>query len=201
MPTHGASGGDRADLPSVERRFKIVGCVLLAINLCAISIGDGEFWPFSKFPMFSRAGRPWKRAFVREVSAEELRQPLVEVAERELPGKPVALHHFHINQDDISAVVRTLKQPVSEEQAALLAQYFDRLRHDRTMVLYEAYGRFRSTDRSVRVRFLPRLIIGPDGVHDVVVIDPASVGAPTRIQADGGPHDAAATLPVDAGVQ
>jgi hypothetical protein len=200
MPASGTSEGEGADLPAVERRFRIVGCVLLAVNLCAISLGDGEFWPFSKFPMFARAGRSWKRSIVREVSVEDLQRPLVEVWEKELPGEPVALHHFQINQDDLSAVVRSLTQPLSDEQATLLAQYFDRLRHEKTMVLYAAFGRFRS-DRSVRVRFLPLAVIGPDGVRDVPPVDVADAGAPMATQPDAGQADASGAPALDAGVQ
>jgi hypothetical protein len=199
MPAHGASGGEGADLPAVDRRFRIVGCVFLAVYLCVIAIGDGEFWPFSKFPMFSRAGRPWRRAIVREVSADELQAPLVEAWEKELPGKPVALHHFQINQDDLSAVARSLTLPLSAEQAALLATYFDRLRHEKTMVLYSAYGRFRP-DRSVRVRFLPLAIIGPDGAREVPAVE-ADAGTAADTPAEAGLAEAGAAPAADAGVQ
>jgi hypothetical protein len=191
MPATGASAGEAANPSAAERRFRIVACVLLALFICAISVGDGEFWPFSKFPMFSRAGRSWKRAIVREVSAEDLQRPLLEIWEKELPGQPVALHHYQINQDDLSAVVRSLTVPLTEEHAALLANYFDRLRHDKTMILYASFGRFRS-DRSVRVRFTPLAVIGPDGVRGVPPSEEGDAGAPAG-QADAGPTDAGPT--------
>jgi hypothetical protein len=179
----GASSGHDA-----SRRFKFLGIGVLLVYLLISARGDGEFWPFSKFPMFSRAGRPWTRALVVEMTVPVPDASLQEVWEKELPGPVFPLHRVHINQDDLSAVVRSITPPVNAEQAAFLADYFERVRHDKTLVLYSVRGKFRP-DRSVRERFTPLAVIGPEGVRALVVPLP-DAGVPP---ADAG------TLPADAG--
>lgn len=158
-------------LGDTQRRFRLLVVGVLAAYALAIGTGDGDFWPFSKFPMFSRAGRPWRRSFVIEVSPEIAAGPLDEIWEKELPGKAFPLHRHHINQDDLSAVVRSLSPPLDAEQTAFLADYFDRVRHERTLVLYRVYGKFRP-DRSVRERFTPLAVIDADGVRNVTPPSP-----------------------------
>ena len=178
-----------------RRRFKGLAIGIALVYAIIIVSADGEFWPFSKFPMFSRSGRPWTRAFVTEVSAAEAQVPLGEVWEKEVPGKPFALHHHHINQDDLSAVVRSYKGPLQQEQTDFLATYFDRVRHERTLILYSVLGRFRP-DRTVRERFTPIAIIGPEGVRAVVPeaadsgIGPAEGGAAAAVVAPDAGADA-----------
>lgn len=45
---------------------KVLAGVLL-VNILLVSTHEGEFWPFSIFPMFSQAGNPWTRAVVERV--------------------------------------------------------------------------------------------------------------------------------------
>ena len=33
-----------------------------------VATHEGEYWPFSIYPMFSKAGNPWTRAIVRDVT-------------------------------------------------------------------------------------------------------------------------------------
>ena len=35
---------------------------------CLLPSHEGEFWPFSIYPMFSQAGNPWTRAMVLDVT-------------------------------------------------------------------------------------------------------------------------------------
>jgi hypothetical protein len=180
-----------------SRRFKLLALGILLLYALVIARGDGEFWPFSKFPMFARAGRPWTRALVVELAAPVPDQSLVEVWENELPGPVFPLHRHKINQDDLSAVLRAITPPVNAEQAAFLAKYFERVRHDKTLVLYSVRGSFRP-DRSVRVRFNPLAIIGPDGVR-ALLPQPVAGDAGVPGDASSGIQDAAAPSIADAG--
>lgn len=45
---------------------RIIGIVLI-INILLVSTHEGEFWPFSIFPMFSQTGNPWSRGVVENV--------------------------------------------------------------------------------------------------------------------------------------
>jgi hypothetical protein len=71
----------------------------------------GEFWPFSTFSMFARAGRPWQRALVRSVDGRaleghgnglELRSYTLD----ELPGSALPLQALDIPQNDLSGLVQ-----------------------------------------------------------------------------------------------
>jgi hypothetical protein len=169
---------------AASRRFKFIGIGLLLTYALIAMTGDGEFWPFSKFPMFSRAGRPWTRALAVELAAPVSEQALGEVWEKELPGRPFALHHYQINQDDLSAVMRSYTPPLTDEQTDFLAKYFERVRHDRTLVLYSVRGRFRQ-DRSVRERFTPVAIIASSRFNPLATLfrkyfDGFCIDSPTR---------------------
>jgi hypothetical protein len=189
MAAEEAATAEASSWQDASRRFKFLGIGLLLVYFLISRFGDGEFWPFSKFPMFSRAGRPWTRALVVELSTPVPDASLQEVWEKELPGPVFPLHRVHINQDDLSAVVRAITPPVNAQQAAFLAEYFERVRHEKTLVLYSVRGKFRP-DRSVRERFTPLAVIGPEGVRALAVPLPEA----------GVPPADAGTLPADAGV-
>ncbi len=60
---------------------------------------EGEFWPFSIYPMFSQAGNPWSRGLVEEVqdtTREDLWdiKPLHEVEDRVLTLKDYGIHEI-----------------------------------------------------------------------------------------------------------
>lgn len=68
---------------------KILASVFI-INILLVSFHKGEFWPFSIFPMFSQAGKPWSRGVVEQVqdtTRGDLWQtkPLSEIRERVVP--------------------------------------------------------------------------------------------------------------------
>lgn len=148
---------------AAQRRFARVLLGLVVTYFLATFLFS-EFWPFSRFPMFSRSGRPWTRGLLRELSPAELEKPLLEVWEKELPGVTVPLSRLHKNQDDLSTVVGKVKDgKLSPEQQAFLAGYFAEARATRRLVLYTVRGAPRP-DRSVRVRFRPIALLGPEGV-------------------------------------
>lgn len=110
-----------AESPALERRFKRVTIGLIAVYLLLALTHGGEFWPFSRFVMFARAAKPWLRGTLRELPAEQLAQPLPEVGERELPGKPFPLVALGIDQNDLSELIRNMKGPLDEPELTLLA--------------------------------------------------------------------------------
>src|SRR5690625_1138715 len=50
-----------------SKALKILG-VLFLVHAILVSTHEGEFWPFSIYPMFSQAGNPWARAMVLDVT-------------------------------------------------------------------------------------------------------------------------------------
>lgn len=68
-------------------KFRKILVSVLLINFLLVATHKGEFWPFSIFPMFSKAGNPWTRAIVQQIDDPESGdiwsvKPLHEVAER-----------------------------------------------------------------------------------------------------------------------
>jgi hypothetical protein len=77
----------------------------------------GEFWPFSIYPMFSHAGRPWLRALLLEgVSSVALD---AEYTLGALPGTPIALEPLGIPQNDLSSLVQRAARWDAAELEAL----------------------------------------------------------------------------------
>lgn len=48
-------------------KYKYILLATLAINILLVATHEGEFWPFSIFPMFSQAGNPWSRGLVQKI--------------------------------------------------------------------------------------------------------------------------------------
>lgn len=89
---------------SYTKQKKILLAVLI-VNLLLVSTHEGEFWPFSIFPMFSKAGNPWDRAVVERIedpNGENLweARPLDDVRQR-----VVGLDDYGIDTIDYSNFV------------------------------------------------------------------------------------------------
>lgn len=83
---------------------------MLLVNIVLVATHDGEFWPFSIYPMFSQAGRQWSRGVIEQVedtSAINLweTKPLAEIEDRVLPLKKYNIHEIdfanYINKTEI----------------------------------------------------------------------------------------------------
>lgn len=147
---------------AAERRFGWLALTLAVLYVGTVALQGGDFWPFSRFGMFSNPGKVWRRALLRQVPDGV---PLVEVAADKLPGSPFALGSLGIDQNDLSAAIRSLHSPLLPEEQALLSAYFRDLQVP--LVLYRVEGRLRSKDHSVRVRYRPLARVGPGGAHSV----------------------------------
>jgi hypothetical protein len=99
--------------------------VVIALYVMLVATHKGEFWPFSVYPMFASAGRPWQRALVRVVSdaaaSTSLSYPLAEV-----PGTPLPLGAHAVPQDDLSAIVQRAER-WGDSDTATLARMFGAL--------------------------------------------------------------------------
>ncbi len=82
----------------MTKHKRIIGIVLL-INILLVSTHEGEFWPFSIFPMFSQAGNPWSRGIVENVQDTTradmwTSKPLTEIDDRILPLEEYGIHEI-----------------------------------------------------------------------------------------------------------
>lgn len=164
---------DKAQTTAAERRFGVLALALALGYVAAVFAQQGDFWPFSRFAMFSNPRKPWRRALVRELDAAAFAQPLAEVSEKELPGKPYAIDPVGIDQHDLSAAIRRIEGPLTPEQSKLIAGYFARAQAPH-LVLYVARGTLRSKEKTVSVRYRPIARIAPDGVHSALSPTPGT---------------------------
>jgi hypothetical protein len=97
--------------------------LILAVGVAyaaLVATHRGEFWPFSLYPMFSRAGRPWARACVLtwtppiDPAALRTGQPL-----DSWPGTPFPLHEHGLSQNDLSSLVQRAERWTSDDRLAI----------------------------------------------------------------------------------
>ncbi|SMO42798.1 hypothetical protein [Fodinibius sediminis] len=79
--------------------YKRIIAVVLLLNILLVATHEGEFWPFSIFPMFSQAGQPWSRGVVENVqdtTRADLWQtkPIEEISNRILPLEDYGIHEI-----------------------------------------------------------------------------------------------------------
>ena len=115
----GSQARERPSTATASRATKALIGVGIAHALLAATHG-GEFWPFSIYPMFSKAGRPWARALVIEAGPSPLRQQLdTQYRLDDLPGTPLGLEALGIPQNDVSSLVQRADRWGAPEIAAL----------------------------------------------------------------------------------
>ena len=84
--------------------------VTLVLYVGLVATHLGEFWPFSIYPMFSKTGRPWSRAIVRVVKADEPASfDWSTVPIDEMPGEGFALKKHDIDPIDLANFVSKTK--------------------------------------------------------------------------------------------
>lgn len=79
------------------QKYKHIIYSVLLINILLVSTHEGEFWPFSIFPMFSQAGAPWSRGLVENVedtTRPDLweTKPVTSIDDRILPLQKYGIH-------------------------------------------------------------------------------------------------------------
>jgi hypothetical protein len=156
-----------------SRRFGLLALALVLGYVLVVQVQGGDFWPFSRFAMFSNPAKPWRRAVVRQLRADEFAQPLTEVFEKALPGTPYPIAALGIDVHDLSAAVRSVDGPLTPAQAQLIAGYFQRSQEPH-LVLYVARGWLRSRDKAVSVRYRPIARITKGDVHDAFPAAPVT---------------------------
>ncbi|MFA5669174.1 MAG: hypothetical protein WC967_08015 [Balneolaceae bacterium] len=108
-----------------------------------VATHEGEFWPFSIYPMFSQAGNPWTRSFVRDVS-DELRPIESSIqTEQELYGKPFVLNSIGVHQNDLSNFLSKNNEWTPTRKQAV-RNYFKNELDTKRLVIYKVRGELES---------------------------------------------------------
>ena len=112
--------------------LSLVGVALLATHL-------GEFWPYSIYPMFSVAGRPWRRAIAREASLVPAEQLWQTRTLESLAGLPFPVSEHGIPQIDFTEYVNHSRHWDGARVAGIRALFAEPLR-TKTLLVYEVRG-------------------------------------------------------------
>ncbi len=127
-----------------------------------VASNEGEFWPFSIYPMFSQAGNPWSRAIVVELEDETVRWDRVRT--HNLPGRPYALLEHGIDPIDLSNFVSKTRAWDVDRVAGLHRMFGYRGGDYGDLVVMRVNGRLMEDD-SVDLTFVPYAVLSDTGVE------------------------------------
>ncbi len=132
-----------------------------------VATHEGEFWPYSIYPMFSQAGKTWTRSMVRDVTeipqADITGERNVTSLEK-LPGKPFAMNEVGINQNDISNFIEKTED-WNDTKKRGMRKLFETELEKRDLMIYKVQGRLSLENRdSVVISYTPFLKMTQDSI-------------------------------------
>ncbi len=166
MSNPSLEGGNpsQAEVSAAYTRARRALWMVLGIVTILLATNLGEFWPFSIYPMFSRAGRPWTRSIVRELEPGEA-IPSGALAYDELPGRPFGLNPNGLQQNDVANIAsKTIEWTPKRVEA--LGHLFAKVSHSRRLLLLSAHGEL--VNGQVEVRFKPLAELDARGARVLV---------------------------------
>lgn len=152
-----------------KRGMKIIFIVFI-INGLLVATHEGEFWPFSIYPMFSQGAKPWTRAAVRDITDEVQQNRSAEAsfwnstAFREMPGKPYALQNEGIDTIDFSNFVSKTDSWTDGRREALRTMFGPRVLEEqqRVLLIMEVSGNIDENDE-ITIQAVPLFLIDDEG--------------------------------------
>lgn len=119
--------------------------VTFAVYVVTVASHLGEFFPFSIYPMFSQAGKPWTRALMVEVepSTSDAWGPWTL---QDLPGAPFVNDSIGVNTNDLSKFIQLTDDWTDERVATLRKLYAPALADGRSLLLLRGQGKLVGED-------------------------------------------------------
>lgn len=150
--------------PSISRRgMKVIGITLL-IYAVLVAPHEGEFWPFSIYPMFSQAGNPWTRAMVLDVTD----QPDSEIWEPHLlqdrTAGVAAVGSYGVDQIDYSNFVSKTRIWTDTRRRALIDMFGEDLIGGQRLMVSKVRGELVNAD-SVSIEIVPFILVTADTTY------------------------------------
>lgn len=171
---------------------RVIGVLLIAGGVL-MGFHKGEFWPYSIYPMFSKAGQPWTRAAVFDITDVEggagggalewsadvgglkraagvngLKGYYGGVAEQRIPlsrirDRAVPVSRFGVDQIDFSNFVSKTREWTPERMQALHVMFMGGPEQDRRWLVAKVRGRLNG-DREADVWVEPLFVMHHQGV-------------------------------------
>ena len=142
-----------------RRAARALGWTLL-VYAALVSTHEGEFWPFSIYPMFSRAGQPWHRVVAREV-APDAPVAWAAVHSDSLPGRPFGLMTRGVEPIDLADLINKTDRWTPARINALRRLLHTEREH--RLIIVRADGEL--TDDEVVVGYRPFALVHRDTVR------------------------------------
>lgn len=155
-------------MQQVYKKTKQIFFGVMIVQLLLVATHLGEFWPFSIFPMFSKAGKTWTRSLVRDVSQVSDSTLYWEegFSVDDLPGNSFAMDEVAINTNDVSNTIE--KVAVWDEQAKnSIRHLFQSGLQDRKLMVYRVNGSFEKDangNREVSLKYTPFILLSESAI-------------------------------------
>lgn len=145
-----------------RKGMKTIGVIFLIYGILVAS-HEGEFWPFSIYPMFSQAGNPWTRAMVLDVSEvpdDEIWE-IHPLQERYAPA--VSVRQYGVDQIDFSNFVSKTENWTASRQQALKNMFGEDVLGQQRWMAAKVQGELVAED-SVVINIVPYFLITEDSI-------------------------------------
>lgn len=116
-------------------------CITVLVYALLVATHQGEFWPFSIYPMFSRAKNTLHQIAVvdvrgADVAPEQLWSP---AARSGLPGTPFSVKDYGVDPVDLAKYVR-LTEVWNADRRQGLMDLFQNALLERDVLIFEVWG-------------------------------------------------------------
>lgn len=157
------SGADAFDRPY---RGRNVVLVLLLFGGVLMGTHEGEFWPYSIYPMFSKAGQPWTRAAVFDVS--DLETSVMSSLQDSIPledmrHRTVPVSRYGVDQIDFSNYISKTRDWTPERTQALRVMFMDGPEENQQWLVAKVRGRL-DENRDAEIWVEPLFLMRSDSV-------------------------------------
>lgn len=142
---------------------KVIGVTMLVFAIL-VAPHEGEFWPFSIYPMFSQAGNPWTRAMILDVSGYDEEEIWQQRTNQDFIGDPIAVREYGVDEIDFSNYVSKTEDWTNRRREALRTMFglynFDQNK----WLVVKARGHLAGED-SVAVDIIPWILLTGEGTE------------------------------------
>jgi hypothetical protein len=155
----------------ITRGIRILIAIFVIYGIL-VSTHLGEFWPFSIYPMFSQAGKPWTRALVVNVTNSPPSDWKTET-NKDFSGDVFAMDNVGINQNDLANFISKNKY-WTKEKVQGVRTYFEQRLDNQELLIYKVQGKLADADTdSTVVNYIPYVylkrdttILNPQLIHN-----------------------------------
>lgn len=146
-----------------KRGMRVIGVILIVFAIL-VAPHEGEFWPFSIYPMFSQAGNPWTRAMILDVTDYDEEEIWEQRTIDNFIGDPVSVRSYGVDGIDFANFVSKTDRWTQERREALRSMFGLNTFKDNKWLVVKAKGHLAGQD-SVAVDIIPWILLTDEGTE------------------------------------